>query len=100
MSVIIQNISKKYSHTGKQDYVVRVNDLEICRLKHDAENGLAVLLFNAGCEVEKVEIKRLRELTEHIKRLESMPKNTKKGMKNDCQRKDLYGNRKRNRCAC
>jgi len=86
MSVIIQNISKKYSRKGTQDYVVRINDLEICRLKHDAENGLAVLLFNAGCEVEKAEIKRLGGLSKYIKRLEkkqldNMSKTTKKGNK-------------------
>ena len=88
MSVIIQNISKKYSRKGTQDYVVRINDLEICRLKHDAENGLAVLLFNAGCEVEKAEIKRLGGLSKYIKRLEkkqldNMSKTTKKGNKNE-----------------
>jgi len=53
MSVIIQNISKKYSRKGTQDYVVRINDLEICRLKHNAEDGLATLLIKAGYAVEK-----------------------------------------------
>ena len=83
MAVIIQNISKKYSRKGTQDYVVRINDLEICRLKHDSENGLAVLLFNAGCEVEKAEIKRLKKLGEKVRRLENMSKTTKKGNKDD-----------------
>lgn len=66
MSVIIQNISKNYSHTGIQDYVVRVNDLEICRLKHEAKYGLAELLFSAAAAVEE---KELRESAKTIKQL-------------------------------
>ena len=71
MSVIIQNISKKYSRKGIQDYVVRINEMEVCRLQHRSEDGLATLLFRSAYAVEEKEVARLR----------GMSKTTKKGNK-------------------
>ena len=81
MAVIIQNISKKYSRTGMQDYVIRINEQEVCRLKHRSEEGLSTLLFKAAYAVEEKEIARLFTLREKIKQLQSMSKTTKKGNK-------------------
>ena len=58
MAVIIQNISKKYSHIGIQTYIIRINDKEICKVKHRAEHGLSVLLFKAACAVKESELKQ------------------------------------------
>ena len=82
MSVIIQNISKKYSRKGTQDYVVRINEMEVCRLQHRSEDGLATLLLRSAYAVEEKEVARLRALGEKIKQLQSMSKTTKKGNKN------------------
>ena len=71
MAVIIQNISKKYSRKGIQDYVVRINEMEVCRLQHRSEDGLATLLFRSAYAVEEKEVKQLQ----------SMSKTTKKGNK-------------------
>ena len=81
MAVIIQNISKKYSRTGMQDYVILINEMEVCRLKHRSEDGLATLLFSSAYAVEEKEVARLFTLREKIKQLQSMSKNTKKGNK-------------------
>ena len=83
MAVIIQNISKKYSRRGIQDYVIRINEQEVCRLQHRSADGLATLLFRSAYAVEEKEIARLRALGEKIKQSQSMSKNTKKGNKND-----------------
>ena len=81
MAVIIQNISKKYSRTGMQDYVILINEMEVCRLKHRSEDGLATLLFSSAYAVEEKEVARLFTLREKIKQLQSMSKSTKKGNK-------------------
>ena len=81
MPVIIQNISKKYSRKGMQDYVIRINEMEVCRLRHRSEEGLSTLLFKAAYAVEEKEMARLFTLREKIKQLQSMSKNTKKGNK-------------------
>ena len=81
MAVIIQNISKKYSRTGMQDYVILINEMEVCRLQHRSEDGLSTLLFRSAYAVEEKEIARLFTLREKIKQLQSMSKNTKKGNK-------------------
>ena len=81
MAVIIQNISKKYSRTGMQDYVILINEMEVCRLKHRSEDGLATLLFSSAYAVEEKEVARLFTLREKIKQLQSMSKTTKKGNK-------------------
>jgi hypothetical protein len=51
--IIIQNVSKKYSTTGWQDYQVRINDEQICKFKHLANDGLAKCLARAGSAVYK-----------------------------------------------
>ena len=81
MAVIIQNISKKYSRTGMQDYVILINEMEVCRLQHRSEDGLSTLLFRSAYAVEEKEIARLFTLREKIKQLQSMSKTTKKGNK-------------------
>ena len=81
MPVIIQNISKKYSRKGMQDYVIRINEMEVCRLRHRSEEGLSTLLFTAAYAVEEKEMARLFTLREKIKQLQSMSKTTKKGGK-------------------
>ena len=79
--VIIQNISKKYSRKGMQDYVILINEMEVCRLQHRSEDGLSTLLFRSAYAVEEKEIARLFTLREKIKQLQSMSKTTKKGNK-------------------
>ena len=81
MPVIIQNISKKYSRKGMQDYVIKINEMEVCRLQHRSEDGLSTLLFKAAYAVEEKEMARLFTLREKIKQLQSMSKTTKKGGK-------------------
>ena len=81
MPVIIQNISKKYSRKGMQDYVILINEMEVCRLQHRSEDGLSTLLFRSAYAVEEKEIARLFTLREKIKQLQSMSKTTKKGGK-------------------
>ena len=79
--VIIQNISKKYSRKGMQDYVILINEMEVCRLQHRSEDGLSTLLFRSAYAVEEKEVARLFTLREKIKQLQSMSKTTKKGNK-------------------
>jgi hypothetical protein len=79
MSVIIQNVSKKYSRKGIQDYVLKINTEEICRFQHTSKDGLSTLLFKAAYAVEDKEYQRLKGLSEYIKQLENMSKTTKKG---------------------
>jgi len=85
MSVIIQNINKKHSQEGMQDYVLKINTEEICRFQHKSEDGLSTLLFKAAYVVEDSEHKMLKELGEYVKKLRSMSKTTKKG-KNERKR--------------
>lgn len=47
MSIIIQNVSKKYG-SGVQDYELRINRKVIARFRHVYENGLAQCLRNAA----------------------------------------------------
>jgi hypothetical protein len=49
--IIIQNISKRYSKTGWQDYIVKINDEPICKFKHLANDGLAKCLAKASSAV-------------------------------------------------
>ena len=79
MSVIIQNINKKHSQEGMQDYVLKISTEEICRFQHKSEDGLSTLLFKAAYAVEDSEYKMLKELGEYVKKLRSMSKTTKKG---------------------
>jgi hypothetical protein len=81
MSVIIQNINKKHSQEGMQDYVLKINTEEICRFQHKSEDGLSTLLFKAAYAVEDSEYKMLKELGEYVKKLRSMSKTTKKEKK-------------------
>jgi hypothetical protein len=49
--IIVHNISKKYSTTGWQEYMVRINDHPICKFKHKASEGLAKCLAKASSAV-------------------------------------------------
>ena len=51
--IIIQNISKKYSKTGEQQYVLRINDKVVCHFTHRAGSGLARCLEDAAQEVRE-----------------------------------------------
>lgn len=54
MSVIIQNISKHPTPTGRNEYEVRINYEKICYLTHEREDGLATLLRRAADAVQRV----------------------------------------------
>lgn len=51
MGIFIQNISKKFSEKGIQEYVIKINNKEICKFKHKRSDGLGVCLIKAGFAV-------------------------------------------------
>lgn len=53
--ISIVNVSKKFSETGWQDYVVKINQKEICKFKHKRSKGLADCLQSARCAVAEIE---------------------------------------------
>lgn len=52
--IAIVNVSKEFSETGWQDYVVKINQKEICKFKHKRSKGLADCLQCASCAVAEI----------------------------------------------
>lgn len=59
--ISIQNVSEQYSKTGLQQYLIRINDHEICCFNHLASDGLAICLVRASVAVAKIEKEKRHE---------------------------------------
>ena len=51
--ITIQNISKDFS-TELQDYLLKINDQEICQFQHYKKSGLSWCLIEAGLKLLEV----------------------------------------------
>jgi len=56
MSIIISNMSKKYSRTGLQNYVVQLNSINLCDVEHISEDGMSALLRKCADALDDVNI--------------------------------------------
>jgi hypothetical protein len=59
--IAIINLGTNPNPYGIHEYVVRINQREICKFKHRRETGLAVCLKKASEAVENMDIDRMLE---------------------------------------
>ena len=62
MAIVIQNVGNNPSPFGEHEYVVRINNDEICRFTHVREQGLATCLMRAAEAVERNKWEQVRQM--------------------------------------
>ena len=56
MSIIISNVSEKYSRTGEQEYIIKLNNIPLANFTHLSEKGMAECLRAAALAMDKVDV--------------------------------------------
>lgn len=56
MSIVISNISKKYTRVGLQNYIIRLNSIDLAEVEHLSEEGMSTLLRKCADALDDVNI--------------------------------------------